>query len=218
MSFTAATLQLHDGIIADAGVISKDAHLRLLQARDLIDRMMNEAQEAADELIAQARREAQRIREDAARLKEADESETQQRAQSLLQEINEEWRRVIESLEPTAVAVARLAIEQVCAGSSMAEKIDAATRAAVRELPENPVRLRVATGNLGLVDPALGGHLDVQEDSQLDATCVRVEGEHGACEVNFDLAKTSVTNYLASWSARATQLMNNNLPPTAPRT
>ncbi len=215
MAFTAAQFQLHEGIVADGGVISKDARLRLLHTHELIDQLMAEARSKADELIAQAHTDAQRIRDEADRRQDQVQVDTQQHAQSLLQQINDEWRRVIESLEPTAVAVARLAIEQVCAGSTLAEKVDAATRAAVRELPENPVRLRVGPGSRRLVDPALVNAMEVLEDSQLDVACVRAEGEHGACEVNFDVAKTSVSNYLASWSARATQLMQNNIAPTA---
>jgi F0F1-type ATP synthase membrane subunit b/b' len=215
MAFTAAKLQLHEGIAANGGVIPADTRLRLVQAHDLIDQMMNEARKNADELISQAHHDAQRIRAEANLRQDQFEVETQQRAQSLLQQINDEWRRVIESLEPTAVTVARLAIEQVCAGSTLAEKVDAATRAAVRELPENPVRLRVAPGSGCLVDSTLTSTIEVLEDSQLGVGCVRVEGEHGACEVNFEIAKTSVTNYLASWSARATELMQNNIAPTA---
>jgi flagellar biosynthesis/type III secretory pathway protein FliH len=215
MAFTAAKLQLHEGIAAQGGVISADTRLRLVQAHQLIDQMMTDAQKNAQELINQAHQQAQRIMDEASARQDQFQFETQQRAQSLLEQINEEWRRVIQSLEPTAVAVARLAIEQVCAGSTLAEKVDAATRAAVRELPESPVRLRVSPGSGSLVDPALSNTMEVLEDPQLGVGCVRVEGEHGACEVNFDVAKTSVTNYLASWSTRAAELMQNNIAPTA---
>jgi F0F1-type ATP synthase membrane subunit b/b' len=224
MEFTAARLQLHEGIVVDGGVISKDARLRLVHAREMIDHLMSKARESADELVAQAHQEAKRISDEMDRYREQVRVEAQQQARSLLLQINEEWRKIVASLEPTAVAVARMAIEKVCAGSTLAERVDAAVRSAVRELPENPVRLRVAPCNLSLENPSLGRGVDVVEDSQLDATCVRLEGAHGACEVNFEVAKLSVINYLALWSARATQLTPDDPAPTgsgltiAPRT
>jgi F0F1-type ATP synthase membrane subunit b/b' len=218
MAFTAAQLSLPDSIEIIDGVIHQGQRLRAIETQQRIDRLLDQARREASALLAQARRDAAAIVSEARQQRDQTQVQTQQQAHSLLQQIDREWRRVVEALEPTAVAVARLAIEHVCAGSTLAERVDAAARVAVRELPENPVRLCVPTGAGDLIaESTLDEGVPVQEDPALSPGCVRLEGEHGACEVDFDVAKTAVTNCLANWSERAVALMQNHSPPsTAP--
>lgn len=210
MAFTATRLQLHEGIAIKDGVVSAVERLRLVETRDLMEQMLQRAQDEADSLVSEAREEAQRILQDAVHERELIQTRAQEQVELLLSQINHEWRRVIDSLEPTVVSIARLAIERVCAESSLSERLDAAMRAAIRELPEKPVRLHVARGNLNKVSNSVGVELEVVEDSKLSPDCVRVDGEYGTCEVNFDVAKTSVTSFLESWSIRASESIQKN--------
>jgi F0F1-type ATP synthase membrane subunit b/b' len=216
MAFTATRLQLHEGIAIKDGVVPAVERLRLVETRDLIEQMLQRARDDAASLISEAREEAQQIIEGAVQERELLQVKTQEQAELLLGQINREWRRIVDSLEPTVVSIARMAIEQVCAESSLSERLDAATRAAVRELPEKPVRLHVSRGNRSKLTDSIGAEMDVVEDPDLSPDCVRVEGVYGTCEVNFDLAKTSVTNCLTSWSVRALELSKKTLPTTAP--
>jgi F0F1-type ATP synthase membrane subunit b/b' len=211
MAFTAAKLQLHDGIAVQDGVVPASERLRLVETRDLMAQMLEQARDEAQTLVSQAHEQAQEIFEQANQHCEQLQVEVQEQAQALLYQINQEWCRVIESLEPTVVSIARLAIEQLCAESSLADRLQAAVQVAVRELPEKPIRLHVARGARAEASAALGTELDIVEDPGLASDCVRVDGEYGTCEVNFDVAKTSIINCMNTWAIQATELIQKNL-------
>ena len=215
MAFTATKVQLREGIAIKHGVVPAAERLRLVETRDLIEQLHQRARDDAADLIRQVREEAQQILEDAALEREAIQAQAREQAGLLLDQIGQEWGKIVASLEPTAVSLARLAIERVCAESSLSDRLDAAIRVAVRELPEKPLRLYVSRGNRDKVPDALGVELELIEDPDLSPDCVRVEGEYGTCEVDFDVAKTSVTNYLTSWSTRALALVEKNQAATA---
>ena len=197
------------------GVIRAGDRRRLNDLQQSIEDMLQGARCEAGAIVEAARREAEQLLGQARQDRESAEEDTRARAESLLEQISGEWRRVVESLEPTAVAVARLAIERVCAGATLADRVDAAARAAIRELPENPVRLRVPVGAAAVVDPALRDAVKVMEDASLEPGSVRAEGENGACDASFDAARTTVTDFLGHWAGKASHLMRNNPAPQA---
>lgn len=217
-SFIRSRLSLPETAQAAAsadGVIRAGDRRRLNDLQQSIEGLLQGARREAGAIVEAARREAEQLLGQARQDREAAEEDTRARAESLLEQISGEWRRVVESLEPTAVAVAKLAIERVCAGATLADRVDAAARAAIRELPENPVRLRVPVGAAAAVDPALGGAMEVLEDASLEAGSVRAEGEHGACDASFDAAQATVTDFLGHWAGKASHLMHNNPAPQA---
>jgi flagellar biosynthesis/type III secretory pathway protein FliH len=213
--FVGAKVHLHDAVVVRDGVLSADEGLRLLRMQDVIDRLLEGARREAEAIVAQARQEAEQLLGQARQACDETDQDTRERAESLLTQISQEWRRVVESLEPTAVAVARLAIERVCAGATLADRVDVAARAAIRELPERPVRLRVPPGARGAVAASLSEAMEVLEDASLAPGSVCVEGEQGACDASFDVAQATVTSFLGGWAERASRLIQGNQPPLA---
>jgi flagellar biosynthesis/type III secretory pathway protein FliH len=214
MGFVAAHLPLQVDVTATEGILSSELKLRLVDVQLQVDQILLDAHQQAQALVDEAQAQAEVLLEEA-RQTQADASlKAQQDASTLLEKINTEWVKIVSAIEPTAVAVARLVFERVCAGASLSDQVDAAARAAMRELPEEPVRICVSTK----AREALGdvwNDVPVTEDDSLADSGVRLESKHGACDANFDLARTEVTNALDAWALRATSLLRTHKPPVA---
>jgi hypothetical protein len=199
MGFVAAHLPLQVDVTATEGILSSELKLRLVDVQLQVDQILLDAHQQAQALVDEAQAQAEVLLEEA-RQTQADASLKAQQDAS--------------TIEPTAVAVARLVFERVCAGASLSDQVDAAARAAMRELPEEPVRICVSTK----AREALGdvwNDVPVTEDDSLADSGVRLESKHGACDANFDLARTEVTNALDAWALRATSLLRTHKPPVA---
>ncbi len=210
MAFVRAELNLNQDYVVIEGVIPAEHHLRLIDTDSLIERMIEQARLQADEIVHEASLEAQRILAEARGAGERISTEAADQAKELLAQIDEEWARVLASIEPTAVAVARLAIGTICDEASMAERVEIAARAAMRELPERPIRIRVPAGANAALSNALQNSLEVTVDSNLPSDAVCVEGEYSACDANFNDAQEAVTSVLESWIHRALDLVRRH--------
>jgi flagellar biosynthesis/type III secretory pathway protein FliH len=214
MGFVAAHLPLQVDVTATEGILTSELKLRLVDVQLQVDQILLDAHQKAESLLQDAQAQAAVLLEKAQETQAQANRKAQLDASTLLEKINTEWVKIVSAIEPTAVAVARLVFERVCAGASLSDQVDAAARAAMRELPENPVRICVSTK----AREAMGDHwndLPVTEDDSLSDAAVRLESKHGACDANFDLARTEVTNALDAWAQRATNLLRTHKPPVA---
>jgi ElaB/YqjD/DUF883 family membrane-anchored ribosome-binding protein len=214
--FVRAHLKLPCDVFETEGVISSELQLRLVTVDAQIEQLLEDAQDEAQAIIESAREQAQVLIERTRQAQEEAGLQVQLNAKTLLEKINDEWKKIVGAIEPTAVAVARLAFDRVCAGASLTDRVDAAARAALRELPEVPVRICLSSkARKAMGDQTHWNDLPLTEDHTLADAAVRVEGQHGACDSDFDLARSEVTNVLTAWAERATELMRNHSPPTA---
>lgn len=210
MAFVRTQLNFNQDYVVIEGVIPQEHHLRLIDTDRLIEQILEQARLEADEIVREASLEAQRILAEARLAEERTRAEAAEQAKELLAQINVEWRRVLATIEPTAVAVARLAIATICDEASLAERVEMAARAAIRELPERPLRIRVPTGASESLPSALKHSLEVTVDGQLPSGAVCVEGEYSACDANFNDAQEAVTSVLESWIHRALALVSRD--------
>jgi vacuolar-type H+-ATPase subunit H len=215
MGFVNARFEMPLNLTATEGVLSAALQLKLLQAQAQIDQLVDAARVHAQGLIEEAREQANALLQQSRQAQTVAGKEAQQNAQTLLERINEEWKKIVGAIEPTAVAVARLAFDRVCAGASLSDQVDAAARAALRELPEEPVRLFVSPKARKALASSHWNAVPLHEDESLKDAGVRLEGKYGACDADFDLARTEVSNVLDAWAERATALLQNNHPPLA---
>ena len=213
MTFLRTKLSLGETAIAADGVISACQHLRLIEANQLVEDMLEKAQARAEKLVHEASVQADAIVAAARCKEEKTAAQSAASAKALLSHIQSEWHRVMASIEPTAVAVARLAIARVCDTTAMAERVEIAARAAMRELPEKPIRIRIPTGSGSSIAHLFDEMLDVAVDDRLQEATVCVEGEHSACEASFDEVQAVVTSFLDSWVHRALSLVKNHQGP-----
>ncbi len=214
--FVRAHLKLPCDVSQTEGVVSAQLQLRLVTVDAQIEQLLEDAKDQADAIIEAARKQAQVLIEKTRQDQEAAGLQAQLNAKTLLEKINDEWKKIVGAIEPTAVAVARLAFDRVCAAASLSERVDAATRAALRELPEAPVRICLSPkAHQAMGSRTHWNDVPVVQDESLPDTAVRVEGQYGACDSDFDLARSEVSNVLSAWAERATQLMRHHSPPLA---
>jgi F0F1-type ATP synthase membrane subunit b/b' len=215
MGFVNAKLELPLNLTATEGVLSAAMQLKLVQTQAQIEQLLGAARIQAQGLIDEAKIKADVLLQQTRQAQTEMGQQAQHNAQTLLEKINGEWKKIVGAIEPTAVAVARLAFDRVCAGANLCDQVDAAARAALRELPEDPVRLFVSPKGRQALAMTHWNAVPVHEDEALKDAGVRLEGKYGACDADFDLARAEVTNVLDAWAERATALLRTNEPPLA---
>jgi hypothetical protein len=182
---------LRDGVIlaTDLGVL-QSAHQRaqaiLSRANATANALLEDARNAAESIRAQTQQELAR---DTSRL---------------LGDIAREWDGIKHDLQPVVVAVARVALERLCAGASWQERVESAAALALRELPDKVVRISTAPGvPRPMLESATNAVHD--RDERLPTHAVVLDDGAVSVLVDFDSAQASVDNDLIRW-------LNEKLP------
>lgn len=203
MGFVRAQLDLNPSYQVCEGVISSE-HLFVIKDADrLASVIIDNAQANADEIRSEAEFDAQTIREQAVEAAQAIEIEAAGKIEEQLHWIHEEWQRALQLLEPTVVALAGLAVSRICNDLSLAEKVNTAVQAAMRELPERPVKLRLPVGAHAAQLTDLAQSLQLSMDAQLQSSAVSLEGDTSLCQADFKEAQKSVIGTMEAWILHA---------------
>ncbi len=200
MSFTARSMQLPDRALLLDGCVTPSALHCFSDARTVAQAIEDDARAQADEILALAQRDATACL-DAARA-EGDRIRATSHAQAvdLIAQIQRQWQVCIGQLEAAAVAVAREALRDFGTELSESERLLAAVRMAVAQLPGDPVSLSLPHGcNWEPVLPELAStkvsHVDREgRDIELGSDSLTVA-------VNVDEGWAQVVNELGLWMA-----------------
>lgn len=210
MGFIRAQLDLNVNYHANDGIISSE-HLFLIKDADRLAKIIiDDAELNAKNIRLAAEFDSQNIIEQATDEAQKIENETAEKLEEQLKLINNEWQRALQLLEPTVVALAGLAVSRICNDLSLSEKVNTAVQAAMRELPERAVKLRLPVGASTLQLTDFAQSLQLSMDHQLQLSAASVEGETSLCHADFKEAQKSVIGTLEAWIHHALAVIKSS--------
>jgi hypothetical protein len=200
MSYTMRSVYLPDRALLLDGCAPPEALRCFSEAREVALAIEADARAQADQTLSMARRDAdaclQAARAECDRLRDTSHAQ----AAGLVAEVQQQWLGCIGQIEAAAVAIAREALRDFGAELSESERLVAAVRMALAQLPGEPVSLSLPRGcSWAPALPELGSAKVSNAD--LDVGDIELGTDSLTVAVNVDEGWAQVVNGLGLWLA-----------------